>query len=131
MTPAALLILYLVFRAKHVLCDFFLQTDWMAMTKGTPGREGYRALISHTGIHAAGTLFIVLLYAPSLWWLAGVDFILHSVIDRVKGTLTYRKQWQAKDTVFWWAYGLDQEAHNLSHLAYILVILFSLGGLTA
>jgi len=129
MTPVSLLLLYTAFRLKHFVCDFMLQTDWMALTKGMPGKDGYRALFYHTAIHAIGTTLIVLIFIPSLWWLGLVDFIIHSVIDRIKGVLTYKKGWGPKDTVFWWTFGLDQEAHNFTHLAYIVVIVIYGGGL--
>lgn len=126
MTLLEICLLYVAFRIKHFSCDFLLQTDWMALTKGQPGKEGYKALISHTGIHAAGTLMVVLIFAPMLWWLAIVDFVLHSVIDRLKGLATLQQGWTVKDTLFWWTFGLDQEAHNFTHLAYIiLIVLYS------
>ena len=127
MTPVSILILYGLFRLKHFLCDFILQTDWMALTKGKPGMEGYRALFSHTAIHAAGTLVIVLMFAPSLWWLGPLDFVLHSAIDRLKGYLTYSRGWMPSDTIFWWTFGMDQEAHNFTHLAYIVLIVLHRG----
>ncbi len=127
MTPVSILILYGLFRLKHFLCDFILQTDWMALTKGKPGMEGYRALFSHTAIHAAGTLVIVLMFAPSLWWLGPLDFALHSAIDRLKGYLTYSRGWKPSDTIFWWTFGMDQEAHNFTHLAYIVLIVLHRG----
>lgn len=96
--------------------------------KGKSGRVGYEALFIHTAIHATGTLIIVLFFAPALWWLALVDFVVHSIIDRVKGVFTYQKGWTPKDTVFWWTLGADQEAHNFTHLAYIVVIWMYLGG---
>lgn len=127
MTPLSLVLLYICFRVKHFLCDFVLQTDWMALTKGKPGKEGYKALFTHTGIHAAGTLIVVLLFAPALWCLAVVDFGLHSFIDRIKGYMTYKNGWTPTQTVFWWSFGLDQEAHNFTHLAYIILIAITLG----
>ncbi len=129
MTPFSLILLYCLFRAKHFACDFLLQTDWMALTKGKPGREGYRALFVHSAIHALGTLIIVMIFAPFLWWLAVVDFAVHSAIDRVKGYFTYKYGWQPKETIFWWTLGLDQEAHNFTHLAYIIYICVALGGI--
>jgi hypothetical protein len=46
----------------------------MALTKGKPGWEGYRALFSHTAIHALGTFLIVLVFAPAYggwdWWIS-------------------------------------------------------------
>ncbi len=123
-----LAILYVLFRIKHFACDFLLQNDWMALTKGKPGREGYSALLTHAGIHAAGTLAIVLAFAPALWWLGPVDFVVHAVVDRIKGLFTYRKGWTPKDTVFWWTLGADQEAHNFTHFAYIVIIWLHLNG---
>ena len=129
MTLLSLLSLYICFRLKQFVCDFMLQTDWMALTKGKPGAEGYRALFSHTAIHALGTFLIVMVFAPSLWWLAAVDFVVHSVIDRLKGRVTLMKNWKTTDTAFWWAFGLDQEAHNLTHMIYIILILAAQGGM--
>lgn len=129
MDPVTLLLLYVSFRVKQFAGDFLLQTDWMALNKGKPGREGYRALFSHTIYHAAGTALIALLFAPALWWLGLADFCVHSLIDRTKGVLTYRKGWQYTDRWFWWSFGLDQEAHNYTHLAYIVLIVAHAGGL--
>ncbi len=128
MTPVSLLILYLSFRFKHLLCDFILQTSWMALEKGKPGQKGYKALFSHTFIHAVGTLLIALFFAPSLWWLCLIDFIAHSVIDRLKAKITLKKGWKARDTAFWWIFGVDQELHHLSHIAYIVLIFMHKGG---
>lgn len=128
MEPASLLLLYILFRLKHFGCDFLLQTDWMALTKGKPGREGWSALFTHTAIHAVGTLIITAIFAPALCWLGLVDFVVHSVIDRVKGVFTYKKGWTPKDTIFWWTLGADQEAHNFTHLAYIVLIYGHLSG---
>lgn len=129
MSPLILLALYVAFRLKHFSCDFLLQTDWMALTKGRPGREGYRALFSHTLIHALGTLLIVLVFAPALWWLAPVDFAVHSLTDRIKGKLTFERNWQPSDKIFWWSFGIDQEVHNFTHMIYIVIIVIHLGGI--
>lgn len=130
MTLTFLLMLYLVFRAKQFACDFLLQTSWMALTKGKAGVEGYKALFVHAGIHAAATLLIVLVAAPELWWLGLIDFILHSCVDRLKALLTSDLKWTSSSAKFWWAFGADQEAHNLTHLGYILMIIAYYGGVT-
>ena len=122
MSPLSLVIIYSLFRLKHFACDFLLQTDWMALTKGRPGMEGYRALFTHSAIHAIGTLVIVVIFTPALWWIGPLDFVVHSVIDRIKGYYTYKKGWTPKDTIFWWTLGADQEAHNFTHLGYIVII---------
>lgn len=127
MTLFSVVLLYLLFRAKQFVCDFLLQNDWMAMNKGKPGMEGYKALVSHCLIHGVGTLILALLFAPALWWLGLVDFIIHSLVDRFKGIVTYQKGWDYTDKWFWWTFGLDQEAHNLTHMAYLLIIVAHTG----
>lgn len=129
MTLISLLFLYIIFRAKQVVCDFVLQTGWMALNKGKPGWEGYKPLLAHISIHAIGTFIVALLFAPSLWWLGLVDFVVHGVVDRTKAVLTERQNWTPENWKFWWSFGLDQEAHNFTHLAYIMVIIAHHGGI--
>lgn len=131
MTAVSLLLLYLCFRFKQFAGDYLFQTDWMALTKGKPGIEGYKALFSHTISHAIGTVIIMLLFAPGLWWLGVVDFVIHSVIDRFKGVLTNKMKWTYTDRWFWWSFGMDQEAHNLTHLVYIVIVFLHWGGFSA
>jgi hypothetical protein len=129
MSPLILVLVYVAFRLKQFTCDFLLQTDWMALNKGKPGPEGYRALFTHTVVHAVGTTLIALIFMPGLWWLGLVDLGVHSLFDRIKGLLTYRKGWGYTDRWFWWSFGLDQEAHNLTHLAYIIIMVAMAGGI--
>lgn len=131
MTLATLLFLYLSFRAKQLTCDFILQSGWMALNKGNPGLEGYKALFSHTAVHAVGTFLIFLIFCPELWWFGFVDFAVHSVVDRIKAIVTRQQKWTPSNWKFWWSFGLDQEAHNLTHLVYILIIISMRGGVAA
>jgi hypothetical protein len=128
MSPFEVIALYIAFRIKQYLCDFIFQTDWMALTKGSPGKEGYKALFSHTVFHGAATTVIALFFAPALWWLGLLDFVIHSLVDRTKGVLTHKKGWSYNDRWFWWSFGLDQEAHNYTHLVYIIIIVSAAGG---
>lgn len=121
-----ILLLYLAFRAKQVICDFFLQTGWMALTKeAAQTREGWKALAVHAGIHAAFTFMLVVVFAPKLWWLGVVDFFVHAAIDRAKAVIVFKNDWTYKNFQYWWAMGVDQEAHNLTHLVYIIIIVMS------
>lgn len=128
MTPTSLLLLYVAFRLKQYICDFILQTDWMAMTKGKPGAEGLRALFSHALVHGVATTLIAIVFAPSMWWLGPLDFVVHSVVDRAKGLVTRRYGWSYNSRWFWWSFGLDQELHNYTHLVYIVLIMLTVGG---
>ena len=131
MTLFTLLLLYLSFRFKQLTCDFFLQSKWMALCKGNPGLEGYKALVAHAGVHAVGTTIIFLTFCPELWWFGFVDLFVHGLVDRIKAVITNNRQWTASNWKFWWSFGLDQEAHNLTHLGYIIVIIVTVGGIQA
>lgn len=128
MDAFSLILLYILFRLKHFICDFLLQTDWMALTKGKPGKEGYSALFTHSAVHAVGTLITTVIFAPALCWLGLVDFVVHSAIDRIKGLYTYKLGLTPSDKMFWWTLGADQEAHNFTHMVYIIIIWMYLGG---
>ncbi len=130
MSLAALLVLYVCFRIKQVLCDFVLQTGWLALNKGNPGWDGYKPLLVHAGIHAMGTFAIFVIFCPQLWWFGLVDFVVHALVDRIKALLTQQQNWTPSNWKFWWSFGLDQEAHNFTHLAYILIIIATLGGVS-
>lgn len=118
---ATLTAVYLSFRLKHVLADYVLQTP--RMVRGKSGRTGWlEPLLAHAGVHAVGTTLIALMFAPSLWWLGGVDLAAHAGIDRVKASPAIGGRWAPHEPRFWWAHGIDQEAHNLTHLAFVLAI---------
>jgi Protein of unknown function (DUF3307) len=77
-----LVIAYLVF--AHLLADFVLQNDWIAINKGRAGRLGWMALGAH-GFHVA----LCLLPAVFVFGWPGVAYIvvvagLHMVVDRWK-----------------------------------------------
>lgn len=100
----------------------------MALNRGKAGKGGYLPLAAHSAIHALGTLLICLFFMPQLWWLSLVDFFVHGLVDRIKAVLTDRQGWTEKDKAFWVVLGIDQEAHNLTHLAYIILLVIAVGG---
>jgi hypothetical protein len=110
---------YLAFAAKQLLADFFLQSGWMAFGKKAD-RHWLAPLLAHAALHGIGTLLIALVAAPSFWWLGLVDFVLHAAIDRIKAVLS-RGLDMARGP-FWWAFGLDQAAHQLTHFAFVLCL---------
>lgn len=128
MTYLGIIILYVIFRVKQLICDFALQNAYMVSHKHKPWREGAaKALFQHCGIHGLFTTVIVLFYAPQLWWLGAFDFFLHACIDRAKGLMTSRMGLKHTDHKYWVVFGLDQEAHNFSHLFYVVLIVSVLG----
>lgn len=79
------LVLVGVFEVKHLLCDFFLQTDRHI---GKFAKTGWvRPLADHCIIHAVATAAIVLVLGKlDLLWLPSVDFIVHFIMDRIKAS---------------------------------------------
>lgn len=128
MTLAGIIVVYLAFRAKQLICDFFLQNTWMAMVKTAPfSQGGFKALAAHAAVHGLFTFALMLVFAPHLWWLGAVDFLIHGAVDKIKGMVTAAKGWTYKDGAFWWAFGIDQEMHNLTHLCYVIAIALAAG----
>jgi uncharacterized membrane protein len=85
----------------HLVADFVLQNDWIAMHKGATGREGWSALAMH-GFHVA----LCLLPAVLVWGGPGVVYIVvvvlsHMGVDRWKVQATRnadrRAQAQARE----------------------------------
>lgn len=112
---------YLLFRLKHFMADYLLQTTWMARGKEKP--VGWAtALFAHAGVHAIGTTAIAAAFAPSMMILGTIDLFLHAGIDRAKAAC---RQLTPSQPAFWWAHGIDQEAHHLTHFAYVLVIILA------
>ncbi|MCB4801431.1 hypothetical protein QO001_003300 [Methylobacterium brachiatum] len=111
----AFALLLVAFAVKHLAADFLLQTNWMAQ-----GKERASAwagpLCAHTGLHGFGTLLIALAVKPALWWLAPVDFVIHTAIDRGKAVICQRARFATTDARFWWLIGIDQFLHQVTHI---------------
>ena len=123
----SLIIVYVAFALKQLVCDFLLQTSWMA--KGKCRHDGWlRPLLAHAGVHATGTLVICLATVPALSWLAIVDFVVHAGVDRTKALATERMA--ISEPRFWWAFGTDQLVHQLTHFGFMLLLVSELAVLT-
>ena len=76
----------------HLLADFVLQTDAIAIAKFGTGPTAWRALVLHAAIVGVTTAPLALIYG-----IRGVGYVLltvvtHFVIDRTKIALTLREQ---------------------------------------
>jgi len=82
MSDAVLVIVLMVF--SHLVADFVLQNDWIAINKGTGGREGWSALGLH-GFHVGLCLSPIVL-AFGLRGLAALVLVVvsHIIVDRWK-----------------------------------------------
>lgn len=121
--------LFLVFQVKHLIVDFFLQSEYQYKNKGTYGHAGG---IIHSALHAAVTMFI-------LFWLIGpysipvmlAEFFVHYHIDWLKVKLTKNKGWakgfddrlEIYSNDYFLALGVDQFLHQLTYIAIIAAIL--------
>ena len=94
MTDSVLVLTWLVF--AHLVADFVLQNDWIAMNKATGGPEGWRALGVH-GFHVGVCLVPAVLAFGfrGLVYLAVVT-ITHMIVDRWKVQATRRAEAEAQ-----------------------------------
>jgi Protein of unknown function (DUF3307) len=117
----ALVFWALILTGKHVLCDFLLQTRWMAHGKDTPTGWG-KPLLAHCAIHGVVTTLCLLAFAPACWFFGVLDFIIHLCADGAKRHYVATFRLTAKDSVFWWLLGLDQSTHHLTDFGLALLL---------
>jgi Protein of unknown function (DUF3307) len=112
-----------VLLAKHMVADFYLQTRYQYLNKGTYGHPGG---FIHAAIHTALTPLVYLVIAPaSLALVAAIavgEFALHYHIDWLKEQVTHRNHWTVHDRGFWYALGTDQFVHGLTYLVIVDVL---------
>jgi hypothetical protein len=133
-------VLLIIYQLKHFIADYPLQGQYM-LGKFKEGWDFLGPLTAHDGLHAVMTFCIAFYFTPVLVavGLAGLDFVLHFTMDRLKAgpkylgrfkTLTAKEyptatnQQKLNNKFFWWALGLDQMVHHLTHylIIYIIVI---------
>lgn len=118
-------ILFVVYQVKHFIADFPLQREYM-LQKVKPGWDFVLPLTMHSGVHGLGTLFVVLVVNPSLWWLGVLDFILHFISDRLKSGPRYLGRFtDMKKQSFWNVLGFDQMVHHITHVYFIYYIIMN------
>ncbi len=112
-----------VLMLKHTIADFYLQTPYQYLNKGTYGHPGG---FLHAGIHVALTPLVYLVLVPSSILLAGAialgEFAVHYHLDWLKEQVTHRNGWTTQDRGFWFALGTDQLAHGLTYLALVAIL---------
>jgi hypothetical protein len=107
--------LLLIFQLKHLLSDYLLQSRYM-LGKFNADWSFFLPLAAHASVHAAFTLGVCCVFAPTLWWLALLDGVSHFIIDRVKAGPRWLGRFNDKTRpAFWLALGADQSAHHCVH----------------
>ena len=107
---------------KHLLADYLLQTPWMIAGKAQLRHGGG---YTHAGIHAAGTLVVLLLVgvAPALALLIAVaEFALHYGIDFAKAVLSDKVDQRRAPRAFWAWFGFDQTLHSLTYIGIVAFV---------
>jgi hypothetical protein len=110
------LIAVLILLIKHLIFDFFLQTEYQYKNKGIYGHPGG---ILHAGLHAFGTSFLFLYVYPGAALAAQIlvgEFIVHYHIDWTKEQVIKRMNLTTGDAAFWWALGVDQFLHGATYI---------------
>jgi hypothetical protein len=102
----------LVLTVKHVVGDFFLQTNWMATKDRKTGWA--LPLLAHCAVHGVLTTLLVAAVQPKLWFVGLIDFAIHITIDRIKGLLVSNCGIALGHRWFWWLIGIDQALHHLT-----------------
>jgi hypothetical protein len=127
------LFLLIALLVKHYVADIVLQTNWMALNKGTWLHPGG---LVHAALHGLGTLLVLGLLQPftqqswlSLGLLVVLETIVHYLIDYTKMNLDRRTQWSQLVTTngqvtgrlitskfYYWALVGDQCLHFATYL---------------
>jgi hypothetical protein len=106
---------------KHVIADFFLQTNWMAQGKDRP--TGWLVpLTVHCAIHGVIATALIVAIQPRLWFIGVADFVVHFLVDRWKGFCVNTFSVTPHTPWFWWLIGIDQALHHLTNFAWALLL---------
>jgi hypothetical protein len=121
---ATLFLLIVLYEVKHFVADYLLQTAWIYKGKTRPGWSYVIPLGVHAGLHALGSLVILLYFAPHLWMWAFFDFGTHFAMDRIKSSPRLLGRYSnTSKRAFWICVGIDQTVHHLVHYYIVYKIL--------
>ena len=128
MTAITIISLFIIFQLKHFIADYPLQSEYML---GKFKENGWIApLAAHCGIHALFTMMIVGVFLDSFKFAlmaSAFDFSVHFLMDRIKASPKILGRYKMEDKKFWWALGLDQMVHHITHYAIICFMLLKVG----
>lgn len=114
--------LFIIFQVKQFAADFPLQNHYM-LQKTRSDWKFLLPLAAHCAIHALITFIITLFFAPSLWWLGIIDFVIHFTMDRIKAGPKYLGRFSDMNSAgFWMSFGFDQMVHHFTHYWIIYTI---------
>jgi hypothetical protein len=115
-----------VLMLKHTIADFFLQTPYQYLNKGTYGHPGG---LLHSFIHVMLTPLVYLVLAPASLLLAAAialgEFTVHYHTDWFKEKVTHANGWTPQTRGFWNTLGVDQLVHGLTYVAIVGVLIWA------
>mgnify|MGYP001819356321 CR=1 FL=1 len=119
-----ILLAMILFMTKHLIADFYLQTTYQVLNKGTYFHPGG---ILHSAIHVIGSAPIIFyIFAPAsslLILLLVAEFIIHYHLDWCKERIVHNKKWTTQHTSFWIALGTDQFLHQITYVLMIVILI--------
>lgn len=110
------LVLLLLLQVKHVVADYFLQTEYILENRSNYGHPGG---LLHVGLHAAGSAVVLIVMGTAPALLAAillVEAVFHYHLDWFKDNWVAARKLSPRDAGFWHATGLDQALHQASYL---------------
>ncbi len=116
MTVTSILVVLVALQAKHLVCDFLLQTPFMHTNKGKYGHPGG---LLHAGLHGAGTFLVLLGFATGLWAALAVSLaeaLFHYHVDWTKEQIGDRYRLTVSTAGYWAIFGLDQAVHQWTYV---------------
>jgi hypothetical protein len=123
MSPATTLLLtsLALFEVKHFVCDFVLQTAYLYRNKGI---YGHPAGFIHAGLHAAGSLPAIFLFANAPGLIALIlagEFLVHYHVDWLKLYIDGRYRLRIDRSAYWIVFGLDM-LHQATYVVILAVL---------
>ncbi|MEM1131192.1 MAG: DUF3307 domain-containing protein [Pseudomonadota bacterium] len=121
-TSLALLVV-LVLQIKHLVADFGLQSRYILDNRRIYGHPGG---LVHVGIHAAGTLIVLVPFGFPFLWVGAIivgEALVHYHLDWAKDNLVAHYKLDTASKGYWILLGSDQALHQASYLliAWLLV----------
>lgn len=121
--------LLFLYQAKHFVCDFVLQTQYML---GKFKESGWvLPLLAHSGVHSLATFVIAIVFVGPLFalLLAVFDLVVHFTMDRIKASPNLGGKYNPTEKRFWQYLGVDQMVHHVTHYVIILCIVLKYTGI--
>jgi len=121
------IVLMVLLNAKHLIVDFFAQTPYQYLNKGTYLHPG--GLI-HSGLHVAATFLIIILFFPytPLYLIAIAlvsEYLIHYHMDWLKVNVCKRYKYDPTNSEkYWWWLGIDQFVHQMNYLLIVWLVLY-------